>query len=103
MGPFNSKAATPQRPYVMHNELRQHHQLVYLEKAVVLRNITTVRHCHRPGILTRCGGAPQGASVNFKEGASSYAFYKMESFKRKSVPFNLHIYSQGGLKQGTTS
>ena len=81
----------------MQGELRQHHQLVYHDETVVLRHNTTVRHCERPGILTRGGAPPQGASIHFKGGASSYAFYNMESFQTKIVPFNL-LWTPGGLE-----
>jgi len=72
----------------MQGELRQHHQLVYREETVVLWHNTKVRYYVRPGVLTRGSAPPQRASTYFKGGASSYAFYNIESFQTKSVPSN---------------
>jgi len=72
-----------------------------LWQTVVLWHNTTVRHWDSyPGVPL-----PRGTSINFKGGASSYAFYNTESSEtwnehEKSVPFNFLIWSQGAWHKG---
>jgi len=84
----------------MQGELRQHHQLVYHDETVVLRHNTTVRHCERPGILTRGGRLPREHQFISRGARALTRFTTWKVFKRKLYHL-IYFERQGGLKQRT--